>query len=99
MSDNFSDLKKFNDYNIIMINLDGLRRDKVELCPILNSLKDNSLFFSKMKTAAPYSIASLHSIFSGVYPCRHGVNGYYKMFRFKENEITSLAEYLQESNY
>ena len=52
-----------------------------------------------MKTAAPYSIASLHSIFSVVYPCRHGVNGYYKMFRFKENEITSLAEYLQESNY
>ena len=99
MSDNFSDLKKFNDYNIIMINLDGLRRDKVELCPTLNSLKDNSLFFSKMKTAAPYSISSLHSIFSGVYPCRHGVNGYYKMFRFKENEITSLAEYLQESNY
>jgi len=96
---NIPNLEQFKNYNIIMINLDGLRRDKVELCPSLNSLKENSLFFSRMKTAAPYSIASLHSIFSGVYPSRHGVNGYYKMFRFKENEITSLAQYLQESNY
>jgi len=96
---NFSDIKSFSNYNIILINLDGLRRDKVELCPSLNLLKEQSLFFSKMKTAAPYSIASLHSIFSGVYPSRHGIDGYYKMFRFKENEITSLAQYLKESGY
>ncbi|MCH7647440.1 MAG: sulfatase-like hydrolase/transferase [Thaumarchaeota archaeon] len=96
---NFHKLESLSNYNIILINLDGLRRDKVDLCPSLNALKERSLFFSKMKTAAPYSIASLHSIFSGVYPSRHGVNGYYKMFRFKENEIYSLAQYLKESGY
>ena len=98
MSD-FHKLESLSNYNIILINLDGLRRDKVDLCPSLNSLKERSLFFSRMKTAAPYSIASLHSIFSGVYPSRHGVNGYYKMFRFKENEVTSLAQYLKELGY
>ena len=99
MSSNSPNLESFSDYNIILINLDGLRRDKFDLCPSLNSLKERSLFFSRMKTAAPYSIASLHSIFSGVYPSRHGVNGYYKMFRFKENEITPLTQYLKESDY
>jgi len=95
----FHKLGSLSNYNIILINLDGLRRDKVDLCPSLNSLKERSLFFSRMKTAAPYSIASLHSVFSGVYPSRHGVNGYYKMFRFKENEVTSLAQYLKELGY
>ena len=36
---NIPNLEQFKNYNIIMINLDGLRRDKVELCPSLNSLK------------------------------------------------------------
>jgi arylsulfatase A-like enzyme len=85
--------------NIILIALDGFRRDKVDLCPSLNALKERSFFFSKMKTAAPYTIASLHSIFSGMYPSRNGVDGYYKMFRFKKDEITTLAQLLKENNY
>ena len=92
-------MKQLKDYNIIMINLDGLRRDKVDLCLTLKSLKQQSIYFSGMKTVAPYTFASLHSVFSGMYPSRHGVNGYYNIFRYKEDEIVSLPEILQEFDY
>ena len=76
-------MEGLNNYNIIFINLDGLRRDKVDLCPTLKLLKQQSIYFSGMKTVAPYTFASLHSVFSGMYPSRNGVNGYYAIFRFK----------------
>ena len=28
-------------YNIILINIDGFRKDKIDLCPSLKSLKEN----------------------------------------------------------
>lgn len=85
--------------NIILINLDGLRRDKVEKCSELNSLKKESIFFSKMNTVAPYTFASLHSVFSSLYPSKHGVNSYYNIFKFRKTEITTLAESLQQNGY
>jgi len=92
-------MDSLDNYNIILINLDGLRRDKIELCPTLDSLAHNSYYFSKMNTVAPYTFASLHAIFSGMYPSRNGVNSYYNIFKFKKNQITTLAEYLQNKNY
>jgi arylsulfatase A-like enzyme len=92
-------MDSFQDYNIILINLDGLRRDKIKLCPILNSLSKKSYYFSKMNTVAPYTFASLHSVFSGMYPSRNGVNGYYNIFKFKKNQITTLTEFLKKNNY
>ena len=61
-------MKIAKNHNIILINIDGFRKDKIELCPTLNSLKENSFYFSNMFTAAPYTFAALHSIFSGMYP-------------------------------
>lgn len=92
-------MDSIEDYNIILINLDGLRRDKIELCPTLNSLANDSYYFSEMNTVAPYTFASLHAIFSGMYPSRNGVNGYYNIFKFKKNQITTLTEFLQNQNY
>ena len=92
-------MDSIEDYNIILINLDGLRRDKIELCPTLNSLANDGYYFSKMNTVAPYTFASLHAIFSGMYPSRNGVNGYYNIFKFKKNQITTLTEFLQNQNY
>ena len=77
------DFKKTSNYNIIMINLDGLRRDKIYRCDSLKNLIDESFFFSKMNTVAPYTFASIHAIMSGMYPSTNGVNGYYNMFKFK----------------
>ena len=42
-------------YNIIIVNLDGLRRDKVHLVKSLNDLTNQSFFFQKYR----YSI-TLH---------------------------------------
>ena len=74
-----------NDYNIILINIDGFRKDKIDLCSHLKNIKENSYYFSEMNTVAPYTFASLHAIFSGLYPSSNGVNSYYNMFKFKKN--------------
>lgn len=92
-------MKLNTDYNIILINLDGLRRDKVSLCPTLQNLSKTSYYFSNLNTVAPYTFASLHAIFSGMYPSRNGVNGYYNIFKFKKNEITTLTELLHDNEY
>lgn len=88
-----------NNFNIILVNLDGLRNDCVELCPTLNELKDESLYFPKMFTAAPYTFAALHAIFSGMYPSRNGMNAYYNMFKFKKDEIITIPQLLQKHGY
>ena len=88
-----------SDYNVILINLDGFRNDKVELCPSLRLLKERSYYFPKMFTVAPYSFASLASVFSGMYPSRHGVNAYYNMFNFRKDKIETLSEIMQKTGH
>ena len=34
--------------NIILINIDGFRKDKIDLCPSLKFLKENSNYFSEI---------------------------------------------------
>jgi arylsulfatase A-like enzyme len=90
---------KIEDYNIILVNLDGLRNDKVQLSPTLEKLKENSYNFSEINTVATYTFASLHALFSGNYPSKNGVNAYYNIFNFKSNETTTMAEILKSSGY
>lgn len=92
-------VRSLKDYNILLINIDGFRRDKINLCPNMKSLKEKSYYFSNMYTVAPYTFAALHAIFSGMYPSRNGVNAYYNIFKFKKNEITTLAQHLKNSGY
>lgn len=92
-------MDSLKDYNIIMINIDGFRKDKIDLCQNLKKLKEQSFYFSNMYTVAPYTFASLHAIFSGMYPSRNGVNAYYNIFKFKKEEIVTIAEYLKKSGY
>ena len=75
-------LDKTKEFNIIVINLDGLRRDKLQLYPKLKTLAKRSFYFSEMNTVAPYTFASLHAVVSGLYPSSNGVNAYYNMFKF-----------------
>jgi arylsulfatase A-like enzyme len=90
---------KNKDYNIILINLDGLRRDRVTKLKTFNSLKKESYFFENMDTVAPYTFASLHAIFSGMYPSKNGVNGYYNIFKFKKDKIKTITEYLHQAKF
>ena len=48
-----------SDYNIILVNLDGLRQDKVEFCDNLNLLKEKSIYFPNMITASPYILHNM----------------------------------------
>ena len=52
-----------------------------------------------MNTVAPYTFASLHSVFSGLYPSKHGVNGYYNIFKFKKDQVVTFTELLQKNGY
>ena len=87
------------DFNILAINLDGLRRDKLFHCPTLKSLSERSYYFSKMDTVTPYTFTSLHAIFSGLYPSSNGVNAYYNMFKFKKNSLTTIPQFLKKLGY
>jgi len=92
-------LQSYENYNIILINLDGLREDKVDSCVALQSMKKDSIYFSNMITVSPYTLASHHSIISGLYPSQHGIDAYHHMFKFKKDEITTLPELLKQANY
>jgi arylsulfatase A-like enzyme len=85
--------------NIIFITLDGFRKDKLELCPYLQSKSKQSVLFDNMITVAPYTLASHHSMFTGMYPSMTGVDAYYNMFKFKKNKLNTLSELLQKSGY
>ena len=88
----------YPDYNIILVNLDGLRQDKVELCPNLSSIKKRGIYFSNMISASPYTLTAHHSIITGLYPSQHGIDSYYHMFRFKKG-VATLPELLKNEGY
>tara|TARA_A100001037_G_scaffold306287_1_gene350439 strand:- start:3971 stop:5125 length:1155 start_codon:yes stop_codon:yes gene_type:complete len=87
------------DYNIILITLDGLRSDRLSSSSSLMKIQEKSLFYNNLITVAPYTLASLHAIFSGMYPKDNGVNAYYRMSKFKENEIETITQLLQKNGY
>lgn len=91
--------KHLKNPNIILINLDGLRRDKVSKIPSLQTLENNSYFFNNMFTVAPYTFASLHAVISGMYPSANGVDAYYNMFNFKKDKIETLPQKLKKHGY
>lgn len=82
-----------------MIVIDQLRIDRLNICPIFQNLKQKGIFFSEMITYAPYTIASMHATFSGMYGKNNGVNAYYKALNFDKENCFTLAQYLKENNY
>lgn len=86
-------------FNVIFIVLDGLRNDRVHLCPNLMKVFKKSYFFSNMVAAAPYSFASFYSIITGLYPSKHGVNSYFNMYKFRKNACKTLAQYMKDDDF
>ena len=86
-------------FKILLINLDGLRRDKIHLIESLDKLTKKSYFFKNIDTVSPYTFASIHSIMTGTFPSNHGVDAYYNILKFKKNEITTIAEILNKENF
>lgn len=90
--------------NIILINIDSLRRDKVgvytnnkdSLTPNIDNLAKNGTILSQHMTILNGSTPSQISMFNGCYPTTHGVheNGYELPNKFK-----TIAEYLKNEGY
>jgi|ETNmetMinimDraft_11_1059920.scaffolds.fasta_scaffold09828_3 arylsulfatase A-like enzyme len=83
-------------FNVLFIVLDGLRGDRIRLCPNLMDILRKGYLFSDMITAVPYSLGSFYSIITGLYPSKHGVNAYFSMFKFKKDICKTLTQYFHE---
>ncbi|MDA1196492.1 MAG: sulfatase-like hydrolase/transferase [Nanoarchaeota archaeon] len=85
--------------NVLFLLMDGLRADRVSLCPFLSSLLQKGVHFSNMITAAPYTVGSVHSLLTGLYPYRNGVNGYYRAYDYRKDTCKNLGQYLEVLGY
>lgn len=85
--------------NIVMITLDMVRTDKRNCSPVFSQLIKDGVLFSEMITHAPYTIASLHAIFSGMWGSQTGVDAYYKSVKFDNENCRTLASHLKENGY
>ena len=88
-----------NKYNLIFISLDAIRSSCLEHMPHTQKLIQKSSFFPTNISPAPYTLGCLHTSMSGIYPHYNGINGYYRMFRFKKDRCKTLAQYLKDQNY
>lgn len=79
--------------------LDQLRPDRLQHFSEFAALKKEGVFFSTMITYAPYTVASLHALLSGMYGTRNGVDSYYGSLDFDAENCFTLAQYLKEQGY
>jgi arylsulfatase A-like enzyme len=84
--------------NIIFILLDGSRWDRLDISNEFSELKKEGSIFDNITTTAPYTFASVNTIFTGLYGKDNGVDAYYNMFKLKDS-IEFLPEYLQNNGY
>ena len=84
--------------NIILVLLDGSRWDRTDTSSDFLDLEKKGTFVNNVTTAAPYTFASVNTIFTGKYGKENGVNAYYKMFRLKDS-VDFLPELLQKNGY
>lgn len=82
-----------------MIMIDGVRYDAISKVKYYNELKKDAVFFPNLVTYAPYTIGSLHALFSGMNGNENGVNGYYKSYSFDKKNCFTLIQYLKETGY
>ena len=79
--------------------MDGVRFDRIKLLPNFRKLCNKGTLFSNMITYAPYTIASLHSIFTGAYGSENGVDNYYGSLSYRHKEFKTITEYLKDQDY
>ena len=92
-------IKEMDKKNLIFILIDGGRVDYVIGSKIFSNLKRKSSFLSQAITYAPYTVSSMHAMFTGTYGTKTGVNSYFSGSSFKNNEYKTLTEYLHDKKY
>ncbi len=95
----FDLFRKKKKKNVIILLIDGARVDRLEKFTGFRSVLEKGSLFSNMVTYAPYTIASVHAVMSGMYGSKNGVDSYYSYFDFKKNKCKTLTEYLHENGY
>ncbi|HLC86296.1 MAG TPA: sulfatase-like hydrolase/transferase [Candidatus Nanoarchaeia archaeon] len=85
--------------NVIMILVDGARVDYLKKYPNFSKISNRGTFLSNGCTYAPYTIASLHAIFSGVYGNKSGTDNYYGTYDFNSEDYATLAEYFKYNGF
>ena len=90
--------------NVLLVSLDTTRADalacygnKIASTPVLDTLARQGTRFSRAFSVTPLTIPAHSSLFTGLYPPRHGVrdNGDY----FLGPDAVTLAERLQDAGY
>ncbi|HAF08370.1 MAG: sulfatase-like hydrolase/transferase [bacterium] len=84
--------------NIILILIDGARYDFVKEEGLYKEIFSKSLWYNRFYTASPYTIGSMHALFTGLYPKNNGVDGYFNPNKLKR-EVKILPQYLKEKGY
>lgn len=85
--------------NVVMILLDQFRNDARESHPIFETLLKKGVLFSQTITYAPYTLASCHATFTGMYGRSNGVDAYTKSDQYDEHTCFSIPQYLKEAGY
>lgn len=89
--------------NVILISLDTLRADHLgsygyyrDTSPNIDKLAEEGILFENAYSQAPWTLPSMATVHTSLYPTEHGViEGYLKI---KKNLIT-LAEYMKNDFY
>lgn len=85
--------------NFIFILLDGSRFDFLCEMPAFSGLLSTSTSFTNMIVHSPYTIASMHAIFSGLYGADNGVDNYFGSLKFKKDTCKTLTRYFRDAGY
>jgi arylsulfatase A-like enzyme len=85
--------------NIVMILLDQFRNDARSVHPVFATLGARGCVFPNTITYAPYTLASMHATFTGLYGRQNGVDAYTKSDRFDARHCRTLTQYLQAAGY
>lgn len=85
--------------NVIMILLDQFRNDARDVHPVFEELKGRGVLFSRVMTYAPYTLASLHATYTGLYGRDTGVDGYTRSSEYDGRSCYTIAEYLRDAGY
>ena len=85
--------------NVILITIDGARADMIREFPGFDDFFSKGTYFPNSITYAPYTLASLHAIFTGTYGNENGVDNYYGSNNFKKDSCKTLAQYMKDAGY
>ena len=85
--------------NFIFVLLDGSRFDFLSEMPAFSGLLSASMSFTNMIVYSPYTIASMHAIFSGLYGSANGVDNYFGSLKFKKDSCKTITRYFKDAGY